>query len=112
MGYAIDTDGTRAVGSTLRTGGAELRDCGTTFAYAAGLARLGAADSQPGLARAVHDFTTTHLALIEAVAAACSGLGRDLTWAAQSAHEVELAVAADLGAARAVPPVDSVGMRV
>ncbi|WP_353507980.1 hypothetical protein [Intrasporangium sp.] len=112
MTYAIDTDGTQALGSTLRTSGSELRDCATIFAYAAGLARRGIAADHVWLAQSLHEFTTTHLAVIEAVAAAYAALGRDLTWAAQSAHDVEVAVAAELGAAGAQPPRDSHGAPV
>lgn len=44
------------------------------------------------------------------IAAASAGLGRDLTWAAQSAHQAEVAVAGSLGAAGALPPTDSRGV--
>ena len=110
MSYTIDTDGTRALGSTLRLSGSELRDCATTFAYAAGLARRAIAADHVGLAQSLHEFTTTHLAVLEAVAAACAALARDLTWAAQSAHDVEVAVAAELGALGGPPPRDSHGV--
>ena len=112
MSYAIDTDGTGALGSTLRASGSELRDCATTFAYAAGLARRGIASDHVGLAQSLYEFATTHLAVIEALAAASAALGRDLTWAALSAHEAEVAVAGALGAAVAQPPTDSRGVPV
>lgn len=112
MTYAIDTEGTRAVGATLVTTGTQLRDCGTTFAYAGGLARRGVACDHPTLSAALHGFVTTHLAAIEVIASACTGLGRNLSWAAQSAHQVELSVAADLGLNGAPAPVDSFGVRV
>ena len=41
---------------------------------------------------------------------AFAALARDLTWAAQSAHDVEVAVAAELGALGAPPPRDSHGV--
>ncbi|MDN5795726.1 MAG: hypothetical protein L0H79_08240 [Intrasporangium sp.] len=97
MVYAIDTEGTTAVGGTLRATCVELRECGTAFAHAGGLVRRGVAADHPALPRVVDDFVTTHLAAITAVASACGGLGRSLTWAAQSAHEVELSTAADFG---------------
>ena len=112
MSYAINTDGTQALGSTLRTSGSELRDCATTLAYAAGLARRGIAGDHVGLAQSLHEFATTHLAVVEAVAAVSAALGRDLTWAAQSAHRAEVAVAGSLGAAGAQSPTDSRGKRV
>lgn len=112
MSYAIDTEGTRGVGATLVTTGAELRDCGTTFAYAGGLARRGAADDHPMLPAALHEFVTTHLAAIEVIASACTGLGRNLSWSGQAAHQVELSVAADLGWQGAPAPLDSYGVRV
>lgn len=98
MSFAIDTEGTDATGTTLLSSGAELRDCGTTLAHAGGLAQRGVASDDPALAAALREFVSTHLAAVEVLASACAGLGRDLTWAAQSAHEVELSVAADLGA--------------
>jgi hypothetical protein len=112
MSYAINPAGTQAVATTVRTSGTELRNCGTTFAYAAGLASRGIAGDHVALQGALRDFATTYLAVVEALADASSALGRDLTWAALSAHEVEVAVAADLGAAGAMPPCDSAGVRV
>lgn len=100
MTYRIDTDGTGGVGSTLRTTAAELRECGVTFAYAGGLVAGGVATDHPTLRRAVDEFVATHLAAIVAIASASGGLGRGLTWAAQSAHEVELSTAAALGSQR------------
>jgi hypothetical protein len=55
------------------------------------------AADHPLLARAVEDFVTTHQAALVAIATACGGLGQSLTWAAQSAHELELSTAADFG---------------
>ena len=110
MSYTIDTDGTRALGFTLRTSGSELRNCATTFAYAAGLARRGIAADHVGLAQSLQEFATTHLAVLDAVAGAFAALARDLTWAAQSAHDVEVAVAAELGALGGPPPRDSHGV--
>jgi hypothetical protein len=98
MRYAIDTDGTGRVGSTLLTTGAELRDCGTTFAYAAGLARRGVDADQPALTAALQDFLETHLTALELITSACEALAGNLTWAARSAHEAELAAAAQIGA--------------
>ena len=112
VSYAIDTDGTGVLGSTLRLSGSELRDCTTTFAYAAGLAHRGIAGDRVGLAQSLHEFATTHLAVLEAIAAGSAALGRDLTWAAQSAHAAEVEVAASLGAAGAPPPADSNGRAV
>lgn len=112
MTYAIDTEGTRRAGSTLLTSGAELRDCGTAFAYAGGLAQRGMGGDQAALAGALGHFVNTHLAAIEAIALGGSALARNLTWAAQSAHQVELSVAADLGREGALPPLDSSGTRV
>ncbi len=97
MAYAIDTEGTQGVGSTLRTTSVRLRECGTAFANAGGLARRGVAADHPALPRAVGDFVEVHQAALDAIASACGGLGLSLTWAAQSAHEVELATAADFG---------------
>jgi hypothetical protein len=110
--YAIDTEGTVRVGSALLTSGAELRDCGTAFAYAGGLAQRGVAADHAALAGAVERFVATHLAAIEGIASATSALARDLSWAAQSTHQVELSVAADLGRQGAIPPLDSAGGRV
>ena len=110
MSYAIDTEGTRGVGSTLLTTGLELRDCGTAFAYAGGLVRSGIGADHPALPAAIADFVATHQAALEAIAAACSGLGQRLTWAAQSGHEVEISVATGLGLRGAVAPGDSVGV--
>lgn len=98
MRYAIDTDGTGQVGSTLLTTGAELRDCGTTFAYAAGLGRRGTADDQPMLSASLQDFLDTHLTTLELITTACEALAGKLTWAARSAHELDLAAAAEIGA--------------
>jgi hypothetical protein len=97
MAYAIDTEGAAGVGTTLRTSCLELRECGTAFAHAGGLLRHGVGADHPALARAVEDFVTTHQAALVAVAAACGGLGRNLSWAAQSAHALELSTAADFG---------------
>jgi hypothetical protein len=110
VSYTIDTDRTRALGSTIRKSGSELRDCATTFAYAAGLARRGIVTDHVGLAQSLYEFTTTHLTVLEAVAQASAALARDLTWAAQSAHDVEVAAAAGLGALGAPPPKDSHGV--
>lgn len=46
---------------------------------------------------AVEEFVTAHQAALVTIASACGGLGRSLTWAAQSAHELELSTAADFG---------------
>lgn len=97
MSYAIDTDGTRRVGTTLATTGAELRDCSTAFAYAAGLVRAGIADDQPALAASLHDFLAIHLRALAGMATGFEALAGRLTWTALSAHEVELAAAAELG---------------
>lgn len=97
MSYAIDTDGTRQVGTTLLTTGAELRDCATTFAYAAGLARRGVADDQPALTASLQDFLSTHLRALAVITTACEALAGQLTWTALSALEVELAAAAEIG---------------
>lgn len=112
MSYAIDTDGTRGVGSTLLTTGAELRDCGTTVAFAGGLLRTAVGADHPALPAALDDFLTTHLTALEAIAAGCSALARALTWTAQSAHEVELTTAADFGGRGLAAPVDSLGILV
>lgn len=100
MTYRIDTDGTGSVGSTLRTTAVELRECGVAFSYAGGLVASGVAADHLTLRRAVDEFVATHLAAIVAIASASGGLGRGLTWAAQSAHEVELSTAAALGSQR------------
>lgn len=97
MAYAIDTEGAEGVGTTLRTSAAELRDCATAFAHAGGLARRGVAGDHPPLAHAVEEFVTAHQAALVTIASACGALGRTLTWAAQSAHELELSTAADFG---------------
>lgn len=97
MSYATDTDGTRLVGSTLLTTGAELGDCARSFAYAAGLARRGVADDQPALAAALHDFLAIHLRSLALITTACDALAGRLTWAALTTLEVELAAAAELG---------------
>lgn len=97
MSYAIDTDGTGRVGSTLLTTGAELRDCGATFAYAAGLAQRGVAADQPALTASLGDFLETHLTALELITTACGALAGNLTWAARSAHEAELAAAVHIG---------------
>lgn len=112
MTYAIDTEGTGRVGSQLLTSGAELRDCGTGLAYAGGLAQRGVATDHAALAGAVQAFVDTHLTAIEVLASGFSALARDLTWTAQSAHQVELSVAAELGRQGAIPPLDSAGVRV
>jgi hypothetical protein len=98
MSYAIDTWGTRQVGSTLLTTGDELRDCGTTLAYAAGLARRGVAADHPALTASVQDVLDTHRTALELITTGCAALGGSLTWAARSAHEVELSAALELGA--------------
>ncbi|MDV3222482.1 hypothetical protein [Intrasporangium sp.] len=98
MSYAIDTEGAGASGATLLASGAALRDCGTLLAHAGGLAQRGVGADHPALAATLREFVTAHLAAVEVLAAACAGLGRGLTWAAQSAHETELAVASGLGA--------------
>ena len=88
MTYAIDTEGTGHVGSALLSSGRELRDCGTAFAYAGGLAQRGVAADHAAVGGAVERFVTTHLAAIEVIASATSALAGNLTWAAQSAHQV------------------------
>lgn len=98
MSYAIDTDGAGRLGSTLLTTGAELRDCGATFAYAAGLAQRGVGADQPALTASLQDFVEMHLRALELITTACEALAGQLTWAARSAHQVELAAAVQIGA--------------
>ncbi len=105
MSYAIDTDGTGQVGTTLLTTGTELRDCSTALAYAAGLASRGAADDQPLLTAALHDFLAIHLRALAGMAVGFEALAGRLTWTALSSHEVELRAAAHVGA-RGLPAVD------
>lgn len=98
MSYAIDTEGTGASGATLLASGAALRDCGTLLAHTGGLAQRGVGADHPALTAALREFVATHLAAVEVLAATSAALGKGLAWAAQSAHETELAVASDLGA--------------
>ena len=112
MSYAIDTEGTRGVGTTLLTTGDELRSCGTTFAYAGGLARAAVGSDHPALPGVLAHFVATQQVLLDELASACSGLGKALTWAAQSGHEVEVSVAAELGLRGAPAPEDSFGVVV
>lgn len=73
-------------------------------ANAGGLALHALPDDDPLLAEAVRRFVHTHLAVIDLAAAASGALGRKLTLAARSAHEVELAAAAELGSAGRLSP--------
>jgi hypothetical protein len=109
MDYAIDTGGTRQVGSTLLTTGDELRDCGTALAYAAGLARRAVAADHLALTASVQDFLDTHRTALELITTACAALGGGLTWAARSAHEVELSAALELGTRGLIGSPDPLG---
>src|SRR5690606_21181819 len=109
VSHAIDTEGTGASGASLLACGAALRDCGTQLAHAGGLATRGVGADHPALAATLGEFVAAHLAAVEVLAAACSGLGRGLTWAAQSAHETELAIAGDLGARGMAAPSGPLG---
>lgn len=111
MSYAIDTEGTRQVGTTLSTTGAELRDCSTTFAYAAGLARRGVADDQPALAASLQDFLAVHLRVLAAMVTGYEALAGRLTWTALAALEVELAAAAEVGTRALAPGVVPMDLR-
>lgn len=105
MTYAIDTDGTLAAGTTLLSTGSELRHCGTSMAYAAGLARRGVADDHPLLGACVADFLFTHGSALELITTACDALAGKLTWAARAADAVERAAALRLGAAGQAPSI-------
>ena len=103
MAYAIDTDGTRAVGSTVLTTGKALRDCSVGIAQAGGQARSAVGGGQPVLGPALAAFVAAHERKVGTLALAYAGLGRNLTWAAISTLDVELANAASLGS-RGLPP--------
>lgn len=96
MAYAIDTDGTRAVGSTVLTTGEALRDCAVGLAHAGGQARS-AVGGEPVLGPALATFVAAHERSVGTLALAYAALGRNLTWAAVSTLDVEMANAASLG---------------
>lgn len=95
----MDTDAMGSVGSTLLTSDTALRDCAVATAHAGALALGSLGGGAPGLAAAVREFVAAHLTVIDAAATASAALARKLSWAAQSAHELELSVATDLGSA-------------
>ena len=97
MAYAIDTDGTRRVGTTVLTTGEALRDCATGLAHAGGQASGAVGDGQPVLSPCLEAFLLAHQREVATLALAFSALGRNLTWAAISTLDVELANAASLG---------------
>lgn len=97
MAYAIDTDGTRAVGTTVLTTGQALRDCATGLAHAGGQARSAIGGGQPVLGPALEAFLTAHQREVGTLALAFSALGRNLDWVGVSTLDVEMANAASLG---------------
>ncbi|GAB3885610.1 hypothetical protein [Terrabacter terrigena] len=99
MSYAIDTDGTRRVGSTLLTAGAGLADCATGFARAGRSAALGCGDDHPALAASLARFVAGHLAALEAAATGFAALGDALDQTALSAHATEVHAATMLASA-------------
>jgi len=115
--YDIDPQATVAVGATLFSSDVALRAEMVAAGNAGGLARYALADhDEPRLREAVDSFVRAHLAVIEMAAAASGVLGRKLTLAAQSAHEVEVSTAVELGAsghfAPTGVPVSSLGAKL
>lgn len=104
--YEIEPQGTAAIGATLFSSDVALRAEAVAAGNAGGLAwhALADADDQR-LREAVDTFVRAHLAIIGTAAAASGVLGRKLTLAAQSAHEVEVSTAIELGAAGHVAPI-------
>lgn len=111
MAYAIDTDGTRAVGTTVLTTGEALRDCSVGLAHAGGQLRGAVGGEQPVLGPALAAFVAAHERSVGTLALAYSALGRNLTWAAISTLELELANAASLGSRGLPPPPGAPGSR-
>ena len=109
MAYATDTDGTRAVGTTVLTTGEALRDCATGMAHAGGQARSAVARGQPVLGLALDAFVTAHQRELGTLALAFAALGRNLTWAAVSTLDLEMANAASLGSRGLSLPVSVLG---
>ncbi len=104
MAYAIDTDGTRAVGSTVFTTGEALRDCSVGLAHAGGQARSATGGGQPVHGPSLAAFVAALERPFSTLALACRALGRNLTWAAISPLEVELANAASRSSRGVLPP--------
>jgi hypothetical protein len=100
----MDAEVTQVVGATLFSSDLGLREGAVALANASGLAVHALADADPQLREAVRAFVHAHLVVVEMAAAASAGLGRKLNWAAQSAHEIEVAVAGELGTAGRFAP--------
>ena len=99
MSYAIDTDGTRRVGSTLLTAGAGIADCATGFARAGRLAEVACGKAHPALSASLAGFVATHLAALGAAATAFGALGDALDQTAIAAHATEVHAATMLASA-------------
>ena len=110
MAYAIDTDGTRAVGTTVLTTGEALRDCATGLAHAGGQARNAVGRGQPVLGHALEAFLAAHQREVATLALAFSALGRNLDWVAISTLDVEMANAASLGSRGGPLPAGAPGV--
>lgn len=105
MAYAIDTDGTRAVGTTVLTTGEALRDCATGLAHAGGQALSSVGRGQPVLRSTLEAFLMAHQREVATLALAFSALGRNLDWVGVSTLDVEMANAASLGSRGLPVPV-------
>ena len=99
MSYAIDTEGTRRVGSTLLTAGAGFADCATGFARVGSFAEMACGDSHPALNASLAGFVGAHLAALEAAATAFGALGDALDQTAIAAHATEVHTATLLASA-------------
>lgn len=90
MSYAIDTEGTRRVGSTLLTAGSGLADCATGFARSGRSATLACSDAHPALASSLAGFVASHLAALEAAATGFAALAVALDQTAIAADATEV----------------------
>ncbi|NUO36009.1 MAG: hypothetical protein HOQ27_13240 [Dermatophilaceae bacterium] len=99
MSYAIDTEGTRRVGSTLLTAGAGMADCATGFARAGRLASVGCGDAHPALSSTLESFVATHLAALQAASTGFAALGDALDQTASSAQLTEVHAASVIASA-------------
>ncbi|MGO4599032.1 hypothetical protein [Terrabacter sp. 2RAF25] len=93
MSYAIDTQGTRRVGSTLLTAGSGLADCARGFARAGRSAKLGCGDAHPALSVSLAAFVASHLAALEAASTGFAALGDALDQTALAADATEVRAA-------------------
>ena len=104
MRFAIDDTAVTSSGLSLFSSDEVLRAGAVAAANAGRVAVHAVADEDARLRTAVDRFVRAHVHALDVSAAASAVLARKLTSAAQSAHELELAAADQLGAVGRLAP--------